>query len=114
MDGREGREAVTRRTGYRVYDVWVASGGSLQAFTDDQLSYAPSWSPDGQRIAFVRGEPDTWEECCGYGLERLWVMDADGSAAHAVSGVVEGEDAPRSILLWEPDGRSLLVSIARS
>jgi WD40 repeat protein len=35
-------------------------------------------------------------------------MNADGSDAHAVSGVVEGDRAPRSILVWEPDGRSLL------
>ncbi len=100
--------AFSVETNYRVYDVWVASDGSVQKLTDDQLSYAPSWSPDGQRIAFIRGEPDTWEECCGYGLERLWVMNADGSDAHAVSGVVEGDRAPRSILVWEPDGRSLL------
>jgi dipeptidyl aminopeptidase/acylaminoacyl peptidase len=100
--------AFSAQTGYRQYDVWVASSGSVQALTDDQLSYAPAWSPDGRRIAFVRGEPDTWEECCGYGAERLWVMDADGSDARAVSDIVEGDDAPRSVLLWEPDGRSLL------
>ena len=100
--------AFSAQTDYRAYDIWVASGGSVRELTDDQLSYAPSWSPDGRRIAFVRGEPDTWEECCGYGLERLWVMDEDGSNARPVSGVVEGDDAPRSILLWEPDGRSLL------
>lgn len=100
--------AFSAETGYRQYDVWVATGGSVHALTDDQLSYAPSWSPGGQHIAFVRGEPDTWEECCGYGLQRVWVMDAGGSAARPVGDVVEGDDAPRSILLWEPDGRSLL------
>lgn len=100
--------AFSALSGYRQYDVWVANGGSAHALTDDQLSYAPSWSPDGQRIAFVRGEPDTWEECCGYGAERLWVMDADGSDAHSVSDIVEGDDAPRSVLLWEPEGGSLL------
>ncbi len=100
--------AFSAQTGYRQYDVWVANGGSVQALTDDKLSYAPSWSPDGQRIAFVRGEPDTWEECCGYELERLWVMDAGGSNTRPVSDVVEGDAAPRSILLWEPGGRSLL------
>jgi WD40-like Beta Propeller Repeat len=52
--------AFSVETNYRVYDVWVASDSSVQKLTDDQLSYAHSWSPDGQRIAFIRGEPDTW------------------------------------------------------
>ena len=100
--------AFSAQTGYRQYDVWVANSGSARALTDDQLSYAPAWSPDGQRIAFVRGEPDTWEECCGYEQERVWVMGANGSGARAVSEVVEGDDAPNSVLLWAPDGGSLL------
>jgi dipeptidyl aminopeptidase/acylaminoacyl peptidase len=36
------------------------------------ISTAPTFSPDGTRIAFLRNSPDT-------GLYEVWVMDADGS-----------------------------------
>ena len=52
----------------------------------------PTWSPDGDRIAFARGAPS-----------RLFVMNADGSGARRVTDeeVEEGEPA------WSPDGRSI-------
>jgi Tol biopolymer transport system component len=34
--------------------------------------YAPSWSPDGDRIVFTRSEPDGSNE-------RIWIVNADGS-----------------------------------
>ena len=38
----------------------------------------PTWSPDGRRIAFVRGkpDPDSWE---------IYVMNADGSGARKLT-----------------------------
>lgn len=92
-------------TDYRQYDIAVSSGSDSRMLTDDKLSFAPSWSPDGSQIAYLRGEPDTWEECCGYGQIRLWVMDADGSDAHAVTGVLATYGPPQ----WQSDGRSVLL-----
>jgi len=51
------------------------------------IGYAPAWSPDGQRLAFVtRGD--------------LWVADADGTHADAL---VKDADQPA----WSPNGRRL-------
>jgi len=96
--------AYDSQTAVRVYDIFVASaGGDVQQITDDRLSYGPAWSPDGQQIAFVRGKPGSAEECCGYGSERIWVMDADGSNAEPVS-TSDPTTAPR----WTPDGTGLM------
>ncbi|MCZ3387338.1 MAG: hypothetical protein LH630_10340 [Actinomycetia bacterium] len=105
--------AFSVQTGYRVSDIGVATPEGSRLITDDQLSYAPAWSPDGTRIAFIRGEPDTWEECCGYGQERVWVMGGDGTNAQPVSDVFEGDDGPESSLQWEPGGQSILYVDAR-
>jgi Tol biopolymer transport system component len=52
--------------------------------------YAPSWSPDGRRIAFVR--------------DGLLVMNADGSGERELSSAaVNLDDAPA----WSPDGRRI-------
>lgn len=92
----------------RVYDIFIASeGGDITQLTDDKLSYGPAWSPDGQQIAYVRGKPGSAEECCGYGSERIWVMDADGSNAEPLS-----TSDPTSTPQWTPDGAGLLFTVA--
>jgi TolB protein len=48
---------------------------------------SPSWSPDGRRIAFVRGG-------------RIWTMAADGSRAHPITASI-GATMPA----WSPDGQ---------
>ncbi|HEX5017349.1 MAG TPA: hypothetical protein VFX15_07175 [Actinomycetes bacterium] len=97
-------------TDLRQYDVFVADDGKRTQLTDDKLSYAPSWSPDGTQLAYVRGEPDTWEECCGYGAERIWLMDADGSDPRPIS---PPQWSPASTPQWMPDGESLLFTVVR-
>jgi dipeptidyl aminopeptidase/acylaminoacyl peptidase len=58
------------------------------------IGYAPAWSPDGQRIAFVtRGS--------------LWVADADGTDAGRLTG---SADQPA----WSPNGRRLAFTRAGS
>jgi hypothetical protein len=51
--------------------------------------HSPAWSPEGKRLAYVRGG-------------ELWVADADGSRRARLAEVATSAD-------WAPDGRSLVL-----
>jgi len=54
----------------------------------------PRWPPDGTRVAFMRVDPDSAHTA-------VWVVNADGSKAHRVSGDPSHAGFPK----WSPDGR---------
>lgn len=58
----------------------------------------PAWSPDGARIAFVRGTSE------GTGIH---VMDADGSNLERLTWVRDGYDESPS---WSPDGEEIVFA----
>lgn len=66
----------------------------------DRNDRSPQLSPDGRRVAFVRGDEDT------PGRSQVWVMSVDGGEARQVTSLKHGASSPR----WSPDGKSLLVS----
>ncbi len=57
------------------------------------------WSPDGQRVAFTRVEPDGV-------YSTIWVVNADGSEAHLV-----GEGGYAEHAQWSPDGRWIAYQV---
>lgn len=61
---------------------------------------APSWSPDGSRLAFGRKLPGTPTG------RQIWVMDGDGGNQQRVT---ENVTLQFSRPLWLPDGERLLV-----
>jgi Tol biopolymer transport system component len=80
-------------------DLWLVSadGTRLRALTDQpEPEWLPTWSPDGKSIAYVRG----WE-----GAGALWVMDANGSHQHAITGG-HNDMGPS----WSPNGDKLIFS----
>jgi hypothetical protein len=79
-----------------------ADGSRVQLTPEGSHDIAPSWSPDGSRIAFLSRHPDDGDE--------IYVMNADGSgrvrltggrstapgASHALSCPVQGVSGPAS------------------
>jgi len=72
----------------------------------------PAWSPDGRRIAFVRGSRD-----CGPGSDctievngPIWVMDASGAGARQLTRVNDPGDYGDASPSWSPDGKQLLFN----
>lgn len=67
------------------------------AFTD---CYDPSWSPDGQRIAFVCKK--------GAGRVGLFIVNSNGSGIRDVNLAVSGNPAVIKDPTWSPDGAQIL------
>jgi dipeptidyl aminopeptidase/acylaminoacyl peptidase len=89
-------------------DVYVmdSDGSNVVRLTgsgDDNLDdYAPTWSPDGRQIAFLRGEVPPG------GPGELWVIDADGSNAHVLL------DQPLvDFPAWSPDGTRIAFELGQ-
>jgi dipeptidyl aminopeptidase/acylaminoacyl peptidase len=88
---------------YRV----PASGGRAHQVTpaDNARNAWPSFSPDGQRIAYVSDRS---------GFLNIWSMASDGSDHRQLTSASEDQDYPENDyiqtmgLRWSPDGRRLL------
>ncbi len=83
-----------------VGSIWVMdlpSGAPRRVTRQEALEYAPAWSHDGTRIAFV-----TWGETSG---GAIWVVPSQGGAPHRLSAVPD----QYANLAFSPDGRSLVL-----
>ncbi len=84
-------------------DVYTVNpdGSSLARLTRTSDTASPSWSPDGQKLAYVRID---WKHDSATGL---WIMNADGSGQRHVLdlGSVGSPD-------WSPDGNRIALGLA--
>jgi TolB protein len=86
--------------GTDLYSVNIKNNCCLQRLTVGRFSdnLSPTFSPDGQRIAFVSTRP---------GLPQIYVMAADGTDQQLFApfdyGVTGSSNAPE----WSPDGQSV-------
>ena len=100
---------------YRIYVV-NADGSGERRLTNNrtpgpptpstvQSNFAPAWSPDGRRIAFVR--------TTGFlsPLGEVWVMNADGTEQRRLTREASGW--PYFALAWSPDGQKLAFTSDR-
>ncbi|WP_353829210.1 hypothetical protein [Agromyces sp. SYSU T0242] len=106
----------------------LASGSTVPAqltSTPDLDEYAPSWSPDGTLLAFIRSDPPDPERRGRFAnaaacLEVCDLVVVDGTSAAAVFSIgiahplqirEEGfrDSMVPSSIVWAPDGRSLIV-----
>lgn len=86
--------------------VFTTSSGNVTVAAPDGTGrvtlgqgFAASWSPDGSRVAFAKAGNNT------EGIE-LWVANADGTDAHAItSGAAPGDG--RLSPTWSPDGTEI-------
>jgi len=81
-----------------IYAANVETGEIKQISSRNGTSNGPEYSPDGKLIAFIAADSvnhSAWAE------SKLYVMNADGSNAHVVSGNI---DRPISGVMWGNDG----------
>ena len=78
-------------SGARQIVVGSLRGGTPTPITASEKDVSdPQWSPDGRRLAYVRGDD-------------IRIVDADGSRAVLVASHPSGGSLPR----WSPDGRQI-------
>lgn len=119
-DGSGGRVLVSDQ--HRIGFTWSPDGKAIAYATAQGISavdvgtgarqlllkaagaWGPAWSPDGSRIAFmvsIDSEP--------IGHDRIFVMNADGSAAHAIGPTPDTTETPN----WSPDGTHIAFGESR-
>jgi dipeptidyl aminopeptidase/acylaminoacyl peptidase len=81
----------------QIYAANVETGEIKQLTRRNGTNGSPSYSPDGLHIAFMSADStdhSAWAET------KLWMMNADGSAPHLISGTL---DRPISGVVWAED-----------
>jgi serine/threonine protein kinase len=87
-----------------VYVQQVGSGAPLRLTTDPSNDYNPVWSPDGQRIAFLRRQ---WEA----GKSELRLIPPLGGPERELAEIRVPEfSVTPPYLAWCPDSRCLVVT----
>jgi Tol biopolymer transport system component len=85
---------------FRDAEIWVTtSSGSTRQLTRNTVSDTSSaWSPDGSKIAFVRGSDDIVLAPEKRSAAEIYVMNADGSGVTRLTHNKVGEGSP----VWQP------------
>ena len=82
-----------------LFVVAVDSGEVKQIKDGDCEDRAPSWSPDGKRIAFSRAR----NGIADFSVSDIWVANADGGNARRITENVGRATSPT----WSPDGATI-------
>jgi Tol biopolymer transport system component len=108
-----GTIAFTGGTGDGDTEIYLVrpDGTGLKRLTHSATNvYAPAWSPDGGKIAYLAGG-ESGRPGRIWGSGTVWVVNGDGSKAHQPdprgyggTGWVTGVD-------WSPDGRQLVLTL---
>lgn len=95
---RRSNDIMTDRTVNSIWLIDTATGEETPVAGRAGGAFAPRWSPDGKRLAYVSAEG---------GSAQLWVRWMTGGEAVRLTGL---PTSPSS-LAWSPDGRSIAYSM---
>lgn len=100
---------VTMALVVAAYTSWPrTSDGTREATRPDWVELYPSWSPDGRRIAFIRGP----ELGCG---GEIYVVNARAGKPRQITTLSDSElGAGARNPAWSPDGKKIAFSVASS
>jgi Tol biopolymer transport system component len=88
--------ASNKSGNWDIYVVQPATGEAKNLTDDKAVDYAPAWSPDGLRIAFVSDRD---------GAPGIWTMKPDGTDLKPLAKKQKATD-----LKWSPDGSRIVFT----
>jgi hypothetical protein len=91
----------TRASVADIYRMNEDGTEQVRLTSNGRNNLSPSWSPDGQQIAFLSSEVGTGEEMTN---AHLYVMDSDGTGAVDITPFL---DQSVELLTWSPDGQRI-------
>jgi hypothetical protein len=98
-EASNGKIAFSRRNAESYTDIYVINEEGtheIRLIRTAQGEDSPTWSPDGEKIAFVRNE------------RTIYVMNADGANQTRLTGTPDSQTAqPLGYPVWSPDGRKI-------
>ena len=89
------------REGERGVYVADRNGENAQRVSGSGYGAVPTWSPDGKRLAFIRGEEDNPQ------VWNLWIVSLDTGEIRRVTDFTSGQTWGAS---WFPDGQRICYS----
>src|SRR5271166_1821968 len=95
-----------KRTGYET-SIWIVSTSGSEApirLTNGKHDAQPRWSPDGRRIAFVRGGDK--DETGKPKPAQIALLSLFGGEARIITDLPKGTNGP----VWSPDGKHIAFS----
>jgi TolB protein len=103
-----------RQRGSRWFSLWTLDlvDGEARQITEVAVSsnaaiVAPTWSPDGKRLAFATiSQPTANSSGKAGGQQDIWTVDADGSNRHRVTDGIGMNLSP----CWSSDNRIYFIS----
>ena len=102
-----------RDTGGQVYVTEAHAGSTEKQLTPPTMNAGrgrAEWSPDGKWIVFLAGEAD--RKFAAYGMERMALVAADGSAAPTLVKATDDLDRGVSAARFSADGSSITFLVA--
>ena len=101
---------VSQRDGNPEVYVMDADDGNQRRLTNNPAKdWDPSWSPDGQRIAFVSDRDGHPHFVPGWFTYEIYVMDADGGNQRRLTNNPADDRGPS----WSPDGKQIVFMSMR-